>query len=224
MYLVNKIYIADDFSADICDFRGCCMKKILGVILFSCMVFGAARTQTTIGYSYVRLDKASYHAIEVGTSVVAITNKGTVRPYTGVEVSVPLFFDSNGDNFQNTDNKGSGFGVALQIPLIVGLDIGGFYIQIMGGYNLSWLNESIKYAPSGAQIGALKTAKTKTISQGFIYGGGIGYNINENFMLGLRYIRGSMLNEVIDTPSADIMKGKYKTNYEKIMALFGYNF
>lgn len=200
------------------------MRKILGIVLFSCIVFGAARTQTTIGYSYVRLDKASYHAIELGTSVVAITNKGTIRPYTGVEISVPLFFDSKGNNLETVSNKGSGFGVALQIPLIAGLDIAGFYIQIMGGYNLSWLNQAIKYAPPGAQIGALKTAKTKTISQGFIYGAGIGYNINQNFMLGLRYIRGSMLNEVIDIPSADIIEGKYKTNYEKIMAIFGYNF
>lgn len=194
------------------------------MISCSCVVFSAAISQTTIGYSYVKLDKAEYHAVELGTSIVAITEKGAVRPYTGIEISAPLFFDSNGDNFQDSNNKGSGFGVALQIPLIAGLDIYGFYIQIMGGYNLSWLNKTIKYVPSGANISTLKTAKTKTISQGFIYGAGIGYNFNKNFTIGLRYIRGSMQNEIIETPSADIMKGKYKTNYEKIMALVGYNF
>lgn len=201
------------------------MKRILFIFtLCSGMLFGASLKQTTVGYSYVILNDASYQAIEIGTSIVAITAKGIVRPYTGVEVSVPLFFDSKGSNMQNSDNKGSGFGVALQVPLIFGLEMGGFYIQAMGGYNLSWLNDALKYVPSGANVSALKTAKTKTISQGFIYGGGFGYNFSSNFTMGVRYIKGSMNNEVINDPSADAIDKKYKTNYTKIMALIGYSF
>lgn len=201
------------------------MKRILFVFtLCSGMLFGASLKQTTVGYSYVILNEASYQAIEIGTSIVAITAKGIVRPYTGVEVSVPLFFDSKGSNMQNADNKGSGFGVALQVPLIFGLEMGGFYIQAMGGYNLSWLNDALKYVPSGANVGALKKAKTKTISQGFIYGGGFGYNFSSNFTMGVRYIKGSMNNEIINDPSADAIDKKYKTNYTKIMALIGYSF
>lgn len=202
------------------------MKRILfAVLLFSSGILNAASMkQTTIGYSYTSLDDASYQAVEIGTSVVAITAKGTIRPYTGVEVSVPIFFDSKGSNIQNTENKGTGFGGGLQVPLIAGVEMSGFYIQAMGGYNLNWLNDAIKLIPSGTQVGALKTAKTKTISQGFIYGGGIGYNFNANFTIGLRYIRGSMNNKIINDPSADAIKKEYKTNYTKIMALVGYHF
>ncbi|RAX54636.1 hypothetical protein CCY99_02415 [Helicobacter sp. 16-1353] len=201
------------------------MKRIL-ILLLLCGsgLFAASLKQTTVGYSYVILGDADYQAIEIGTSIVAITKKGIVRPYTGVEVSVPLFFDSKGSNIQNADNKGSGFGVALQVPLIFGLEIGGFYIQAMGGYNLSWLNDALRYIPSGANVSALKTAKTKTISQGFIYGGGVGYNFSVNFTMGLRFIKGSMNNEIINDPSADAIDKKYKTNYTKIMALIGYSF
>lgn len=199
------------------------MKRILLLAIGSLsFLFAASQTNTTIGYSYVRLDKASYHAVEIGTSVVAISKKGFVRPYTGVEVSVPLFFDTSGSNQPEYSQKGTGFGVALQVPLIFGLDIGGFYIQLMAGYNLSWLNDALKKVPSGAQIGALKDAKTKTISHGYIYGGGIGFNFSSNFTMGLRYIRGSMVNEV-ENPSEGMFP-KYKTNYEKIMALVGYKF
>lgn len=201
------------------------MKKILIIFLLSTgIVSAASQTNTTIGYSYVRLNKASYQAIEIGTSVVAIAKKGFIRPYTGAEISVPIFFDSNGSNHTDTQNKGTGFGVALQVPLIFGLDIGGFYIQIMGGYNISWLNEAFKKIPSGAQVGAIKTGKTKTLSQGFIYGGGIGFNFSQNFTIGIRYIRGHMNNEIMNDSSLDTFRKKYNTNYEKFMALIGYRF
>ena len=202
------------------------MKRILFLIAVFAIsnLFGATIKQTTIGYTYVALNKASYQAVEIGTSIVVITKKGIVRPYTGVEVSAPIFFDSKGTNLQNAENKGTGFGVALQVPLIFGLDISGFYIQAMGGYNISWLNDSLKNVPSGAQIGALKTAKTKTISQGFIYGGGLGYSFTSNFTLGVRFLKGSMNNEIIDDPTSGAIDKKYKTNYTKIMALIGYNF
>lgn len=202
------------------------MKRILLLVAVFVVsnAFAATIKQTTIGYTYVELNKASYQAVEIGTSVIVITKKGMVRPYTGVEISVPIFFDSEGSNLQDAENKGSGYGVALQVPLIFGLDIGGFYIQAMGGYNIGWLNDSLKNVPSGAQIGALKTAKTKTISQGFIYGGGLGYVFNSNFTLGLRYIKGSMQNEIINEPTSAAIEKKYKTNYTKIMALIGYNF
>lgn len=193
---------------------------ILGVILSVC--FGASETKTTIGYSWTRLDKASYHAVELGTSVVAITKKGVVRPYTGAEISVPLFFDNNGSNQADFKKDGMGFGVGLQVPFVFGLDISGFYIQAMVGYNLNWFSEALKEAPSGVQIGAIKKSKTKTISHGYIYGGGIGYNFSSNFTIGVRYIRGSMQNQV-DNPS-DGMFPKYKTNYEKIYGLVGYRF
>lgn len=204
------------------------MKRILcaiaGIAALGGILNAASMKQTTIGYSYVMLDDASYQAIEIGTSIVAITAKGAIRPYTGVEVSVPIFFDSRGSNIQNADNDGTGYGVALQVPLIAGIEMGGFYVQLMAGYNLSWLNDAIKLIPSGTQLSALKTAKTKTISQGFIYGGGIGYNFSVNFTMGLRFIKGSMNNEIINDPSADAINKKYKTNYTKIMALIGYHF
>lgn len=202
------------------------MKRILFIvaIFVASSAFGDTIKQTTIGYSYVALNKVSYQAIEIGTSIVIIPKKGFVRPYTAVEVSAPMFFDSKGSNIQNADNKGSGFGVALQVPLIFGLDIGGFYIQAMGGYNISWLNDTLKYIPSGAQVGALKTAKTKSISQGFIYGGGLGFNFSSNFTMGIRFIKGSMKNEIINEPTAEAINKKYKTNYTKAMVLVGYNF
>ena len=189
------------------------MKRILLLVAVFAVsnVFGATIKQTTIGYTYVELNKASYQAVEIGTSVVVIQKKGAVRPYTGVEISAPIFFDSRGSNLQDTENKGSGFGVALQVPLIFGLDISGFYIQAMGGYNISWLNDSLKNIPSGAQIGALKTAKTKTISQGFIYGGGLGYSFTSNFTLGVRFLKGSMKNEIINEPTSAAIDKKYKT-------------
>ncbi|MGX3010563.1 hypothetical protein ACWIUD_03220 [Helicobacter sp. 23-1044] len=201
------------------------MKRILLILgIFSAFCFAASETKTTIGYSWTRLDKASYHAIELGTSVVAITKKGTVRPYTGAEISVPLFFDDKGSNqAQGVEyEKGKGFGTGLQVPLVFGLKIGGFYLQAMAGYNLNWFSEALKNAPRGAQIGTIKKTKTKTISHGYIYGGGIGFDFNMNLTIGLRYIRGAMQNEV-ENPT-DGMFPKYKTNYEKIYALIGYKF
>lgn len=202
------------------------MKKIIFIIMVCMLSSVSALTikQTTIGYSYVILNEASYQAIEIGTSAVFISKKGFIRPYTAIEVSAPIFFDSQGSNLQGADNKGSGYGVALQVPLIFGLDIGGFYIQAMGGYNLSWLNDSLKYAPSGADIGIFKDAQTKTISQGFIYGGGIGFNFSENITIGARFIKGSMKNEIINEPTTGAINKKYKTNYTKAMLLIGYNF
>ncbi|RDU65599.1 hypothetical protein [Helicobacter sp. MIT 14-3879] len=200
------------------------MKRILllAISVFA-FAFGASQTNTTIGYSYVRLDKASYQAIEVGTSVVAIAKKGFVRPYGGAEVSVPIFFDTSGSNQPEYSAKGTGYGVALQVPLIFGIDIGGFYIQAMAGYNISWLNDALKKIPSGAQIGAIKDAKTSTISHGYIYGAGIGFNFSSNFTIGVRYIRGSMNNKVDNNLDEGVIP-KYKTNYEKFMALIGYKF
>ena len=202
------------------------MKRILFITMI-CMlsnVYALTIKQTTSGYSYVMLNEASYQAVEIGTSAVFISKKGFVRPYTAIEVSAPIFFDSKGSNLQGTHNKGSGYGVALQVPLIFGLDIGGFYIQAMGGYNLSWLNDSLKYAPPGADIGIFKDANTKTISQGFIYGGGLGFNFSSNFTMGIRFIKGSMKNEVINEPTTGAIDKKYKTNYTKAMVLVGYNF
>ena len=204
------------------------MKRILlvlGVAMgFFSLCYAASETKTTIGYSWTRLDKQSYSAVEIGTSVVAITKKGTVRPYTGAEISVPLFFDRHGSN--QSDNvefeKGKGFGTGLQVPFVFGLNMGGFYIQAMVGYNLSWFSDAIKLAPTGAQLGAVKKSKTNTISHGYIYGGGIGYDFNSNFTIGVRYIRGSMQNE--EKNAEEGMFPKYKTNYEKIYGMIGYKF
>lgn len=204
------------------------MKRILlvlGVAMgFFSLCYAASETKTTIGYSWTRLDKQSYSAVEIGTSVVAITKKGTVRPYTGAEISVPLFFDRHGSNQAESVEfeKGKGFGTGLQVPFVFGLNMGGFYIQAMVGYNLSWFSDAIKLAPAGAQLGAVKKSKTNTISHGYIYGGGIGYDFNSNFTIGVRYIRGSMQNE--EKNAEEGMFPKYKTNYEKIYGMLGYKF
>lgn len=201
------------------------MKKITLILisLLALSAHAAPLKQTTVGYSFVLLDKAQYHAIELGTSVVALLSKGAVKAYTGVEVSVPLFFDSNGSYIQEADNKGSGFGVGLQVPLILGVDINGVYVQAMGGYNLDWLNNTMKLAPKTETTTLVNSGKTKTISQGFIYGVGAGLNLSNNFSVGIRYIMGSMNNRVETDPSAAAISGTYKTNYKKIMALVGYS-
>ena len=204
------------------------MKRILlvfGLSLgFVSFCFAASETKTTIGYSWTRLDKASYHAVEIGTSVVAITKKGTVRPYTGAELSVPIFFDDKGSNQSNgvEMEKGKGFGTGLQLPFVFGLNISGFYIQAMAGYNLSWFSQAMKTAPTGAQLGAIKKSKTNTITHGYIYGGGIGYDFSSNFTIGVRYIRGSMQSE--EKNAEEGMFPKYKTNYEKFYGMVGYKF
>lgn len=204
------------------------MKRILlvlGVVCgFMSFCYAAAETKTTIGYSWTRLDNASYHAVEIGTSVVAITKKGMVRPYTGAELSVPIFFDDRGSNQSNNVEfeKGKGFGTGLQLPFVFGLNISGFYIQAMVGYNLSWFSQAMKAAPAGAQLAAIRKSKTNTISHGYIYGGGIGFDFNSNFTIGLRYIRGSMQNE--EKNAQGDMFPKYKTNYEKIYGMVGYRF
>ena len=204
------------------------MKRILlvfGAVLgFVSFCFAASETKTTIGYSWTRLDKASYHAVEIGTSVVAITKKGTVRPYTGAELSVPIFFDDKGSNQSNTIEmeKGKGFGTGLQLPFVFGLNISGFYIQAMAGYNLSWFSQAMKAAPAGAQLTAIKKSKTNTITHGYIYGGGIGYDFSSNFTIGVRYIRGSMQSE--EKNAEEGMFPKYKTNYEKFYGMVGYKF
>ena len=204
------------------------MKRILLVLGVACgfmsFCYAAAETKTTIGYSWTRLDNASYHAVEIGTSVVAITKKGMVRPYTGAELSVPIFFDDRGSNQSNNVEfeKGKGFGTGLQLPFVFGLNISGFYIQAMVGYNLSWFSQAMKAAPNNAQLGAIKKSKTNTISHGYIYGGGIGFDFNSNFTIGLRYIRGSMQNE--EKNAQGDMFPKYKTNYEKIYGMVGYRF
>lgn len=204
------------------------MKRILlvfGAVLgFVSFCFAASETKTTIGYSWTRLDKASYHAVEIGTSVVAITKKGTVRPYTGAELSVPIFFDDKGSNQSNgvEMEKGKGFGTGLQLPFVFGLNISGFYIQAMAGYNLSWFSQAMKAAPTGAQLGAIKKSKTNTITHGYIYGGGIGYDFSSNFTIGVRYIRGSMQSE--EKNAEEGMFPKYKTNYEKFYGMVGYKF
>ena len=204
------------------------MKRILlvfGLSLgFVSFCFAASETKTTIGYSWTRLDKASYHAVEIGTSVVAITKKGTVRPYTGAELSVPIFFDDKGSNQSNgvEMEKGKGFGTGLQLPFVFGLNISGFYIQAMAGYNLSWFSQAMKAAPAGAQLTAIKKSKTNTITHGYIYGGGIGYDFSSNFTIGVRYIRGSMQSE--EKNAEEGMFPKYKTNYEKFYGMVGYKF
>lgn len=209
-------------------FKDGIMKRILlvfGAILgFVSFCFAASETKTTIGYSWTRLDKASYHAVEIGTSVVAITKKGTVRPYTGAELSVPIFFDDKGSNQSNSVEmeKGKGFGTGLQLPFVFGLNISGFYIQAMAGYNLSWFSQAMKAAPTGAQLGAIKKSKTNTITHGYIYGGGIGYDFSSNFTIGVRYIRGSMQSE--EKNAEEGMFPKYKTNYEKFYGMVGYKF
>lgn len=203
------------------------MKRIALIALSIGFLYGAAETKTTIGYSYVRLGQADYQAIEIGTSVVAIAKKGFVRAYTGTELSVPLFFDTRGSNIgENFEAKGSGFGVGLQVPLIAGIDIGGFYMQIMGGYNLGWLNDAMKMIPKNTQMLLLKDAKTSTISHGYIYGAGIGYNFSSNFTIGARYLRGSMNNKVQnieDLPDGKFIP-KYRVNYEKFYVMLGYRF
>ena len=204
------------------------MKRILlvfsAVLGFVSFCFAASETKTTIGYSWTRLDKASYHAVEIGTSVVAITKKGTVRPYTGAELSVPIFFDDKGSNQSNgvEMEKGKGFGTGLQLPFVFGLNISGFYIQAMAGYNLSWFSQAMKAAPAGAQLTAIKKSKTNTITHGYIYGGGIGYDFSSNFTIGVRYIRGSMQSE--EKNAEEGMFPKYKTNYEKFYGMVGYKF
>ncbi len=204
------------------------MKRILlvlgAVMGFMGFCYAAAETKTTIGYSWTRLDNASYHAVEIGTSVVAITKKGMVRPYTGAELSVPIFFDDRGSNQGNNVEfeKGKGFGTGLQLPFVFGLNISGFYIQAMVGYNLSWFSQAMKAAPNNTQLGAIKKSKTNTISHGYIYGGGIGFDFNSNFTIGLRYIRGSMQNE--EKNAQGDMFPKYKTNYEKVYGMVGYKF
>ena len=209
-------------------FKDGIMKRILlvfGAVLgFVSVCFAASETKTTIGYSWTRLDKASYHAVEIGTSVVAITKKGTVRPYTGAELSVPIFFDDKGSNQSNgvEMEKGKGFGTGLQLPFVFGLNISGFYIQAMAGYNLSWFSQAMKAAPTGAQLGAIKKSKTNTITHGYIYGGGIGYDFSSNFTIGVRYIRGSMQSE--EKNAEEGMFPKYKTNYEKFYGMVGYKF
>lgn len=209
-------------------FKDGIMKRILlvfGAVLgFVSFCFAASETKTTIGYSWTRLDKASYHAVEIGTSVVAITKKGTVRPYTGAELSVPIFFDDKGSNQSNgvEMEKGKGFGTGLQLPFVFGLNISGFYIQAMAGYNLSWFSQAMKAAPTGAQLGAIKKSKTNTITHGYIYGGGIGYDFSSNFTIGVRYIRGSMQSE--EKNAEEGMFPKYKTNYEKFYGMVGYKF
>lgn len=209
-------------------FKDGIMKRILlvfGLSLgFVSFCFAASETKTTIGYSWTRLDKASYHAVEIGTSVVAITKKGTVRPYTGAELSVPIFFDDKGSNQSNgvEMEKGKGFGTGLQLPFVFGLNISGFYIQAMAGYNLSWFSQAMKTAPTGAQLGAIKKSKTNTITHGYIYGGGIGYDFSSNFTIGVRYIRGSMQSE--EKNAEEGMFPKYKTNYEKFYGMVGYKF
>lgn len=209
-------------------FKDGIMKRILlvfGAVLgFVSFCFAASETKTTIGYSWTRLDKASYHAVEIGTSVVAITKKGTVRPYTGAELSVPIFFDDKGSNQSNgvEMEKGKGFGTGLQLPFVFGLNISGFYIQAMAGYNLSWFSQAMKAAPAGAQLTAIKKSKTNTITHGYIYGGGIGYDFSSNFTIGVRYIRGSMQSE--EKNAEEGMFPKYKTNYEKFYGMVGYKF
>lgn len=201
------------------------MPKKLMIILCLCIASHAATIKhSTLGYSFVRLDKEMYHALEAGTSVVWTTAKGDVRPYGGTEVSIPVFIDSNDIDIEDKMEKGSGYGVALQVPLIVGLDIKGFYMQLMGGYNLSWLNNTVKKTTTATgQAPTVSKAKTQTISQGYIYGAGIGYNFDMNFSMGLRYLRGSMNNKVVKkSTSIAVRNQNYKTNYEKAMFLIGF--
>lgn len=204
------------------------IKRIIAILFIHAFIatgvgFSASLTQTTIGYSYVELDDNPYQALEIGTSIVLITKDGIVRPYAGIEVSMPLFFDSDEQNIQNIENESLDFGVALQTPLVFGLEIGGFYIQAMGGYSLSWLSQTTKIVHSGIQNSETKTTK-KNISQGFIYGGGIGYNFNSNFTIGVRYIKGSMKNEIINESPTNKINKKYKSNYTKGMVLLGYSY
>lgn len=190
-----------------------------------------------VGYSFSTLDSVfgdhqKLHSVDLGYSVYITAINGSVRPYIGTEITAPIyvksvggspaFFEDNGLPNQGKVISDLGFrGYGVQVPVIVGLQAGSFYLQAMAGYSYNNIIDLLYTSDI-----TLDTEVT-SVYQGFVYGLGAGIKVSNVFSIGLRYMMGELTSTNRDVNEAHILRRHsirpkdFKNDYMRASIIFG---
>ncbi|RDU57212.1 hypothetical protein CQA49_00695 [Helicobacter sp. MIT 00-7814] len=192
-----------------------------------------------LGYSYSKLGSTILNSADIGYSsyIMAIRSAQGLHPYVGLEITVPIYLQARGDSniFANPSSMlpngravlgETGFtGWGVQVPVVIGVQAGSFYIQAMGGYAYHAITDTFYKSEVENNWSA------DTAYQGIIYGGGVGWRLNNTFSMGVRYIMGNLTNttrtptsENFNALNSDIKTKDFQVPYYRASVIFGYVF
>ena len=155
-----------------------------------------------VGSSYTWLGRSNYISVDVGYNLYLRSIEsvlGGTNFMIGTEISVPIFikpFSGSRSNvlsdhrYLETKEFDGVAGSGIQVPLMMGFEYRGFYIMGFGGYTWLWMNDT--YASNA--VGSYPTIKS--MYDGVIYGGGIGYKVSNIVNIGVRYTGGFLTNRI----------------------------
>ncbi|RDU59227.1 hypothetical protein [Helicobacter marmotae] len=187
-----------------------------------------------VGYSYSKLGALTLHSADVGYSVyiTSIKSASGLRPYIGTEITVPIYVKSLGESNAFWADKTTGLpgdkavmtdlgfnGWGIQVPVILGVQAGSFYIQGMVGYSYHSITDNF-YVSERQNDTSLAN-----IYHGLTYGLGVGAKFSNVFSIGARYVMGELTSSS-RTPEAginvDSVRTKdFKNNYQRFSVIFG---
>ena len=185
-----------------------------------------------LGYSYSKLGDLNLHSVDVGYSmyISSIKAAGGIRPYVGTEITVPIYIKSTGnsnafsaptglpgDSKVMTDISFNGLGI--QVPVIVGAQMGSFYIQGMVGYSYHYIRD--RFYVSDVQ----NDTELENNYQGLTYGLGAGMKFSNVFSVGLRWVTGELTSSARSAkapiPTNAVRTKDFKDNYHRFSIIFG---
>ena len=187
-----------------------------------------------LGYSYPKLGNLNLHSADVGYSIYITSIKAAsgIRPYIGTEITVPIYLKSIGDSNAFQPNQSTGLpgdkkvmtdlgfnGWGVQVPVILGIQAGSFYVQGMVGYSYHKITD--KFFVSDTQ----NDTSLDNTYHGLIYGLGVGAKFSNVFSVGVRYVMGELTSssrEAGASISTTAVRTKdFKDNYQRISVIFG---
>lgn len=193
-----------------------------------------------LGYSYSKLGSTILNSADIGYSsyIMAIRSAQGLHPYVGLEITVPIYLQARGDSniFTNPPTGQlpngrsllgeTGFtGWGVQVPVIIGVQAGSFYAQGMVGYAYHSITDTFYKSDTENNWSA------DTAYQGIIYGGGVGWRLNNTFSMGFRYVMGDLTNtkrtptsENFNALNSDIKTKDFQVPYYRASVIFGYVF
>ena len=187
-----------------------------------------------LGYSYSKLGNLNLHSADVGYSIYITSIKAAsgIRPYVGTEITVPIYLKSLGNSNAFYDDKEIGLpggskvmtdlgfnGWGIQVPVIVGVQMGSFYIQGMVGYSYHSITDNFYVSETQ------NDTTLENIYHGLTYGVGAGLKFSNVFSVGLRYVMGELTSSSrtagasINTDS--VRTKDFRDNYQRFSIIFG---
>lgn len=187
-----------------------------------------------LGYSYTKLGALNLHSADVGYSlyITSIKAASGIRPYFGTEITVPIYLKSLGNSNAFWADRDTGLpggtkimtdvgfnGWGVQVPLILGVQTGAFYIQGMVGY--AYHNITDRFYISEMQ----NDTSLDNVYHGLTYGVGVGLKFSNVFSVGARYVMGEMTSSErkaqtgINTDS--VRTKDFKNDYQRFSVIFG---